>query len=428
MRHILLVDIGNALALSGVLPSVALNAAYSARLTARGGRAPYTYTVSAGTLPTGLYLDPATGIVSGTATASGTASFTVRATDTSGRSVQRSYAITVIAEPAVLTLTGTFAAATVGTAYSSDLTITNGTAPYTLHGGTGVTAGTLPDGLALSIVGDKLRLSGTASGTAATVNATVAVDSEDGQTATSAQSIEVTDESSVYPDLVMSLAPRAYWKFGESSGVTASDSSGNGNIASLGKLPAWGRPALIPSTNTTAVGNDGLVVGSIPPSVMTLSTPTSEITLIAWIKISSATTTAALFSGRGSNSSTVLDLSVGNNGVTSNPGKLACLIRADNGSGLAYATGTTLLNDGVRHMVAFRRTSLKVCSLWVDGVKEASVTDAMTAGITPSFPEVFHEPQNSAIKTLVGDAAHWSVHGAALSDADILALWDAGKS
>lgn len=261
-RRIVLVDIGNALAISGVLPSVALNSAYSARLTARGGRAPYTYTVSAGTLPTGLYLDPATGIIAGTATAAGTFALTVRATDTSGRSVQRSYAITVIGEPAVLTLTGTFAAATVGTAYSSDLTITNGTAPYTLHGGTGVISGTLPDGLALSIVGDKLRLSGTPT-TVATSSFTVAVDSSDGQTATSAQSVAVAGAS--YDDVVLSDAPIGYWKLDEASGTVATDSSGNGRHGSYSPDGITQRAAAIRSGALGALDITALAGGvSIP--------------------------------------------------------------------------------------------------------------------------------------------------------------------
>lgn len=103
-RRIVLVDIGNGLTLGGVLPSAALGEPYSARLIARGGIAPYSYTVTAGAealAAAGLYLDESTGIVSGTATAGGSFVFTVRATDVSGAHVDRQYAITVIAEPVV---------------------------------------------------------------------------------------------------------------------------------------------------------------------------------------------------------------------------------------------------------------------------------------------------------------------------------------
>jgi hypothetical protein len=43
--------------------------AYSATLTATGGTAPYTFSISAGTLPAGLSLNSSTGVISGTPTA-----------------------------------------------------------------------------------------------------------------------------------------------------------------------------------------------------------------------------------------------------------------------------------------------------------------------------------------------------------------------
>ncbi|WP_199033348.1 Ig domain-containing protein, partial [Ralstonia sp. ASV6] len=57
--------------------------AYSQTFSATGGTAPYTYAVSSGTLPAGLSLNASTGVVSGTPTALGSSTFTVRATDSS---------------------------------------------------------------------------------------------------------------------------------------------------------------------------------------------------------------------------------------------------------------------------------------------------------------------------------------------------------
>lgn len=89
-----------------------------------------------------------------------------------------------LAPPPDLTITGTFAPVYLGQPYSSDLTISGSVAPYS---NPRVTVGTLPAGLSLSLVGNLLWLSGTPTGTASTVNVTVAVDSTDQTTATSAQ-------------------------------------------------------------------------------------------------------------------------------------------------------------------------------------------------------------------------------------------------
>lgn len=88
----------------------------------------------------------------------------------------------------VLTLSGTFAAGQIGVIYSSSLAITGGNAPYS---NPLVTVGTIPAGLTLSVVGATLKLSGTPTGPAGTINITVSVDSNDGQTATSAQTFAI---------------------------------------------------------------------------------------------------------------------------------------------------------------------------------------------------------------------------------------------
>ena len=57
--------------------------AYTAQLTASGGTAPYTWSITHGTLPAGLRLDPVTGVVSGTAQSTAAAdSVTFSVTDT----------------------------------------------------------------------------------------------------------------------------------------------------------------------------------------------------------------------------------------------------------------------------------------------------------------------------------------------------------
>jgi hypothetical protein len=55
-----------------VLPTIRMNAAMTpVTLVVAGGTSPYTWSISAGALPTGVTLDPTTGTISGTPTTAG---------------------------------------------------------------------------------------------------------------------------------------------------------------------------------------------------------------------------------------------------------------------------------------------------------------------------------------------------------------------
>ncbi len=135
------------------LPVAIPGQAYSQSLVATGGAAPHLYTVTHGTLPPGLALDPNTGMLSGTPTVSGTFVFVGTATDADTCTGSQGYALQVECSftfsPADLT------AATEGSPYTETLTIsTGGTAPYAFA----VVSGALPPGLGLAGTG---MLSGT---------------------------------------------------------------------------------------------------------------------------------------------------------------------------------------------------------------------------------------------------------------------------
>lgn len=66
--------------LSGFITNAALTKPYSYQFVITGGTAPYTFAVASGALPPGLTLS-ASGLLSGTPTASGQFTFTVSATD-----------------------------------------------------------------------------------------------------------------------------------------------------------------------------------------------------------------------------------------------------------------------------------------------------------------------------------------------------------
>ncbi|MER8753113.1 putative Ig domain-containing protein [Mesorhizobium sp. M1050] len=131
----------------------AVGSTYSTTISGSGGTGPYTFAVTAGSLPAGLSLNTTTGALSGTPTAGGTFNFTVQATDSSTVpgpfSGTRAYTL-VVAAPTVSLPTTTLANGTVGAAYSASLNpATGGTAPYAYA----VTAGALPPGISLSGAG-----------------------------------------------------------------------------------------------------------------------------------------------------------------------------------------------------------------------------------------------------------------------------------
>lgn len=79
------------------LPAGDLGVPYTAQLTATGGTGTYTWSVIDGSLPDGLTLS-ASGLVSGTPTAKGSASFTVRVADDAFAVHTRGFTIVVVTE------------------------------------------------------------------------------------------------------------------------------------------------------------------------------------------------------------------------------------------------------------------------------------------------------------------------------------------
>lgn len=77
------------------LPDGSVGVSYAQTLSATGGVPPYTWTVTSGTLPAALTLDPALGQIAGTPTASGTATFTVQVTDSSQTTATKVFSLTI---------------------------------------------------------------------------------------------------------------------------------------------------------------------------------------------------------------------------------------------------------------------------------------------------------------------------------------------
>lgn len=139
----LIIDCGVITLNPSSLPHAITNAAYSQTITASGGNSPYTYSVSAGTLPAGFTLSPA-GILSGSSSVPGTFNFTVAATDVDGCQGSRDYSL--IIDCANITLSpSSLPDGVLNAPYAEGLNASGGLAPY----GFSTTGGTLPPGLSV---------------------------------------------------------------------------------------------------------------------------------------------------------------------------------------------------------------------------------------------------------------------------------------
>ncbi|HUB82157.1 MAG TPA: putative Ig domain-containing protein, partial [Bryobacteraceae bacterium] len=219
----------------GALPNGTVNLIYDGpngvTVTAAGGTGSTTWSISSGSLPTGLNIGSATGTISGTPTVAGPYSFTVQAEDTNMITATASYTITVYAAPS-LNAPANLNPADVGSAYN-----TAATNPVTLTGGappiTWAITG-LPTGLIFSTTTGVIT--GTPSvngGSPYTIN--FKVTDANGATATASSSLVVNPALTI---TTTSPLPAATMNGPYSTTVTGSGGSGSGLTWTETNLPA----------------------------------------------------------------------------------------------------------------------------------------------------------------------------------------------
>ena len=140
---------------SSSIPSGDPGISYSQTLAASGGSGSYTWSITGGTLPAGLSLDRATGVVSGTPSAPGTSSFTVNVNDGIG-TASKPMSTTINAQLTIVT--ALLPNGTQSNSYSQTLAAAGGSGIYTWS----ITGGALPTGL--SLTGNTISGTATANG------------------------------------------------------------------------------------------------------------------------------------------------------------------------------------------------------------------------------------------------------------------------
>lgn len=136
--------------LSGPIAFGEKGSAYTnSELQAWGGTSPYVYTIASGALPSGLSIDIVTGVLSGTPTVVGNYTFAVKVTHTASTSLTRVFSL-FIGDPTIAIAPPSPNTGTIGTAYSSSITPSGGTAPYSF----GIVGGAPPPGMMMDALGN----------------------------------------------------------------------------------------------------------------------------------------------------------------------------------------------------------------------------------------------------------------------------------
>jgi hypothetical protein len=132
------------LKITSAMPGGKVNQAYSGGFSASGGIPPFTWSIATGSLPPGVILDPASGALNGTPTATGPFTFQVQVTDVTKTSATAAGAIN-IASSLFISTPPSLPDATGGISYRQPLSTSSavGTVSWS------IVSGALPDGLTL---------------------------------------------------------------------------------------------------------------------------------------------------------------------------------------------------------------------------------------------------------------------------------------
>ena len=178
------------------LPGGTAGQPYNERVRSTGGIGQLAWSISAGSLPPGLTLDPSGGTISGTPTRGGSFTFTVKITDSVGQSDTQDLSINVT--PLSITTTS-LPSGSIGQVYNQTVQTNGGVAPLNFS----ISQGSLPAGL--NVNQSTGVISGTPNLPGGTSSFTVRVQDAGGQSAT--QALSITINIPVPPSITTTTLP-----------------------------------------------------------------------------------------------------------------------------------------------------------------------------------------------------------------------------
>jgi hypothetical protein len=211
----------------------------------------------------------------------------------------------------------------------------------------------------------------------------------------------------------------AWWKFNETTGTLAIDSSGNGKNGTLTNGPAWAAGLFNGGVHIPAVNNESV---TLPAGIVS---GLGDFTISGWVKVNAFTTFARIFDfGTGTNN--YMFLTPQYTAIAPNAAKLRFAIRTPAvtedpaGAALNRIDSTVALTAGTWTHVAVTLAGT-TGRLYVDG-SLAGTTTTMTlkpSDLGNTTLNWFGDSQFGADPTFNGQLDEFRIHSRALSDAEI---------
>ena len=211
----------------------------------------------------------------------------------------------------------------------------------------------------------------------------------------------------------------AWWKFNETSGTVAADSSGNGKHGTLTNGPAWAPGLFGGGINIPAVNNESV---TLPAGIVS---GLGDFTISGWVKINAFTTFSRIFDfGTGTNN--YMFLTPQYTTTAPNAAKLRFAMRTPSvsedpaGAALNQVNSTIAMTAGDWTHIAVTLTG-STGRIYVNGTL-AGTTTTMTlkpSDLGNTTLNWFGDSQFGADPTLNGRLDDFRIHSRALSDAEI---------